>query len=311
MSFTLSHSAKKALNVLQYAKMMEKLVKPVIRKTFKIRESGRSSDYISPSFGYGCLLNCSYCYMKRHKPEGLDYARNIGDILTEINTHAYFFADVEKPNQTDPEYITYDISCNEDFALHHKYYNWEKIFQFFVDHPKAKATFATKVIPEAFLKFNPKEKVRIRFSLMPQSLKEILEPNTPDIHERIRAVNKFIEAGYDVHLNFSPVVVYPGWKEEYAHLFATCNILIGDEHKDKVKAEVIFLTHNVKKHEWNIANDIAGEGFLWNPDIQEPKTSQYGGENLRYERKQKREWIKEFIKLHDEIIPWNTIRYIF
>lgn len=37
------------------------LKKEVVRKTFKIRESGRSSDYISPSFGFGCLLECSYC----------------------------------------------------------------------------------------------------------------------------------------------------------------------------------------------------------------------------------------------------------
>lgn len=33
----------------------------VIRKTFTIRPSGRSTDYISPSFGFGCLYNCSYC----------------------------------------------------------------------------------------------------------------------------------------------------------------------------------------------------------------------------------------------------------
>ena len=26
-----------------------------------IRPSGRSTDFISPSFGYGCLYNCSYC----------------------------------------------------------------------------------------------------------------------------------------------------------------------------------------------------------------------------------------------------------
>ena len=25
-------------------------------------------------------------------------------------------ADVKKPNQTHPEYITYDIACNEDFV---------------------------------------------------------------------------------------------------------------------------------------------------------------------------------------------------
>jgi sulfatase maturation enzyme AslB (radical SAM superfamily) len=89
----------------------ESTLRLVTRKTFKIRPSGRSSDYIAPSFGYGCLLNCSYCYMKRHKPEGLDLATNTEDILSEINSHA-MFAQVDKPNQTDPEYITYDIACN-------------------------------------------------------------------------------------------------------------------------------------------------------------------------------------------------------
>ena len=37
------------------------ILEKVTRKTFTIRESGRSSDYITPSFGYGCLLSCSYC----------------------------------------------------------------------------------------------------------------------------------------------------------------------------------------------------------------------------------------------------------
>ena len=33
----------------------------VNRKSMTIRPSGRSTDFISPSFGYGCLFNCSYC----------------------------------------------------------------------------------------------------------------------------------------------------------------------------------------------------------------------------------------------------------
>ena len=45
------------------------LVNYVDRKSMTIRESGRSSDYITPSFGYGCLLDCTYCYMKRHLSE--------------------------------------------------------------------------------------------------------------------------------------------------------------------------------------------------------------------------------------------------
>jgi len=47
--------------------------------------------------------------MKRHKPEGLTIATNTEDILSEINSHAWF-AQVDKPNQTHAEYITYDIS---------------------------------------------------------------------------------------------------------------------------------------------------------------------------------------------------------
>jgi hypothetical protein len=31
-----------------------------------------------------------------------------------------------------------------------------------------------------------------------------------------------------------------------------------------------------------ILNDIPGEDLIWRPDIQESKTSQYGGENIRY-----------------------------
>jgi hypothetical protein len=37
------------------------LVEKVTRKSMIIRPSGRSTDFISPSFGHGCLYNCSYC----------------------------------------------------------------------------------------------------------------------------------------------------------------------------------------------------------------------------------------------------------
>ena len=72
-----------------------------IRQSLKIRPSGRSTDFISPSFGWGCLYNCSYCYMKRHKPENLSIAKNTNQILTEINNHAIFAElEIKKPNQT-------------------------------------------------------------------------------------------------------------------------------------------------------------------------------------------------------------------
>jgi len=284
------------------------LIQKTQRKTFLIRPSGRSTDFISPSFGYGCLYNCSYCYMKRHKPEGLSVATNIHDILTELNNHAYF-TPVEKPNQTHADYTTYDISCNEDFALHAKYYDWERIFEFFRDHPIAMGSFATKYVNPKLLNFDPQGKVRVRFSLMPQYMSTLHEPGTSKIIDRIKAINAFIEAGYDVHVNFSPVIVEDNWLEDYEELFNMLNDYV--EYKDQVLAEVIFLTHNEKKHEANLEKHPETEVHLWNPVIQEEKISQYGGTNVRYARHVKHLYIDAFKALHDKIIPWNTIRYIF
>ena len=74
---------------------------------------------------------------------------------------------------------------------------------------------------------------------------------------------------------------------------------------------LIFIVSKEDKHAYNLANNLPGESLLWKPEIQEEKISQYGGENIRYKHKLKAQYIKEWTELHDNIIPWNTIRYIF
>lgn len=275
----------------------------------KIYHSGRSTDFIAPSITIGCQYDCSYCYLKRHHPDkSVDVSTNINEILTTINSHVYF-AEIAKPNQTDDQYITYDIGCNADIGLDSKYWNWQYVFEWFKDHDLAKASFATKRVNPKFLSFNPERKVRIRFSLMPIEYSQLLEPKTSHIVERIQAINDFYEAGYDVHINFSPIIVYDGWLDKYEELFKLVDKLIKDEIKQYVKAECIFLTHNEEMHQKNKDND--GECLLWNPSIQEFKISEMGGKNIRYKYNLKEDYINQFVELHDEIIPWNSIRYIF
>ena len=295
------------------------LIKKTVRKALEIKESGRSTDFITPSFGFGCLYNCSYCYCKRHVNDGLSIAENVDQILDVISKHyeslrPWFVKN--KPNQTDPVFVTYDIGCNEDLALHAKYHEINKIFHFPSTKMRMKFSFATKYVnydlPDIQSKYahDPfSTPVRIRFSLMPQKYSSILEPNTSSILERIQAIDKFIDKGYEVHINFSPVVVTDTWIEDYRDLF-----LLVDQHvtkKERVKCEVIFLTHNEKKHKYNLANNIPGEDMLWRPEIQEPKKSQYGGDNIRYKHQLKSNYVYQFKALHNALIPWNTIRYIF
>jgi DNA repair photolyase len=58
------------------------------------------------------------------------------------------------------------------------------------------------------LSYDPKGKTRIRFSLMPERIAKVVDVRTSSVSERIEAINDFVQAGYEVHLNFSPVIVY-------------------------------------------------------------------------------------------------------
>lgn len=277
-----------------------------VRKALKIKDNGRSSDFITPSFIWGCGYKCSYCTMRRYKPEGFDIASNIDQIINIILDHSLSLGK-KMPNQVDEDFWVYEIGCNSDMALHAKHYDWKKVFDFFKYGINIKATFATKYVNRNLLTYYPRRKVRIRFSLMPQNMSTIYEPKTSLIIDRIKAVDEFCKAGYDVHLNFSPVIAYKGGLNDYRKLFELVDKYVS--YKDQVKAEVIFLTHNEKLHQYNVQNNIPGEDLLWQPDLQEPKISSYGSSNVRY--KNKKAIISLWKVLHDEIIPWNTIRYIF
>jgi spore photoproduct lyase len=287
------------------------MMKYVKRKAMIIRESGRSSDYITPSFGYGCLYKCSYCYMRRHNKRGLSIANNTNEILDAMDRHMWLLDWPKDPNQTHEKYYTYDFSCNEDYVLHAKYHDWHKLFDYFKENDKAMGTAATKCVNKNLLSYNANRKVRIRFSVMPQKLSDVLEPHTSKIIDRLKAINDFYDAGYDVHINYSPIIMYKDFVYDYKKLFEDVNNIVDDSIKDKVKAECIFLTHNKDMHEYNVANNVKGEEYLWNPGLQENKKSQYGGNNIRYYHHYKRKYVNKFEKLHKDNISWQKIRYIF
>ena len=245
---------------------------------------------------------CSYCYMRRHIPNSLTIANNPEDILIAVERHADELPYPKIPNQTHEEYYTYDFSCNEDFVLHAKYHDWRMIFDYFKYHEKAMGTGATKYVNKDLLEYEANRKIRIRFSIMPQVLSDILEPNTSKIIDRIKAVNDFYNVGYDVHLNFSPIIIYDNHTEDYNKLFKLVDEIVDDSIKNKVKAECIFMTHNEKMHDYNINNNVKGENLLWQPKLQEKKVSQYGSKNIRYNHIKKRTYINNFIENHNILI---------
>lgn len=273
-------------------------------KTLTTKDNGRSSDAVSPNFIYGCLGGCmkSYCYVGRYNHDKVYINENTEQILASI----YAWVDKQVwpkvPNQVDPIYYAIDIGCSTDIPLHSKYYDWQKVFDFFNNQYKSKSTFATKY-PTKF-KVDQYDlssvKHRIRISLMPQKISDILEPKTDSIEDRI-AMIPILQQKMEVHLNFSPIVYYPGWLEDYRELFEKLKNFT-------FQSECIFLTYNNIQAQ---RNSPEVNKLLWLPALQEVKNSQYAADNIRYEKYFKHGLILEFKELYSQYFPLETIRYIF
>lgn len=170
--------------------------------------------------------------------------------------------------------------------------------------PNAKASFATKFVNRDPLEWDPQGRTRVRFSLMPAGMAKLVDIRTTPVGERIAAIDDFVAAGYEVHLNFSPVIVAPGWLEEWAELFDAIDAALSPAAKAQLACEVIFLTHNEQLHEVNLGWHPKAEEVLWRPDLQEVKLSQNGDRNVRYRAAaDKRANLARFAALLDERLP--------
>lgn len=290
---------------------MKKQIRYINKKTLDCRLSNRSTNFIAPDLITGCAFKCSYCYMRRNKPYGIDIANNLSEIITAIDTHSKSLSFPKNPDQTHEKYWTYDIGCNTDVALHYKHTDYNALFDYFKNNEHVFGSFATKYVNLNLLKYNPNRKLRIRFSLMPEVYRQILEPKTSPIIDRIKAIELFYNAGWDVHVNFSPVIAYNKSSKLYEELFKLLDDIVPNNIKPFVKSEVIFLTHNEKMHNYNLIHNPKAEELLWQPIYQELKKSTYGGYVLRYNHILKKQMIDKFKIIHLKHIPWNTIRYIF
>jgi spore photoproduct lyase family protein len=283
-------------------------------KSPRIRPNGRSSDFIAPSQANGCAMSCAYCYVPRRKgfANPITVFANIEQILRTTERHIARQGPKAEPNQCDPADWVYDIGensdCSVDAAIAR---NVADLIELFARTDGAKASFATKAVNRDLLELDPRGGTRVRFSLMPRADSKLLDVRTDPVADRIAAIDDFVAAGYEVHVNLSPVVVRDGWLADWDELLGELDAGVGAAAKAQLAAEVIFLTHNDRLHEVNLGWHPRAEELLWTPETQEPKRSQTGGLNVRYRRGFKGSRVRELLDLIERRAPWLRVRYAF
>lgn len=301
-------------NLQNWNKVKRNVLVLGVKSSLYAQPNSRSSDFIAPSHANGCAMACTYCYVSRQKgfANPITAFVNIEGIMGYLRRHTARQGWKMQPSQIDPKYWVYDLGCNSDCSVDALISdNVLDLVSLFRTLPNAKASFATKFVNRDLLGYDPQRKTRIRMSLMPQCIAKTVDVRTSPVAERIASINDFHAAGYEVHLNFAPVIYYDGWQEDYRQLFDELADVLKPEVKAQLGAEIIFLTHNEKLHQINLGWHPKGEELLWKPELQETKYSQMGGRNLRYKRGFKAGLVHEFSELLKERLPACQIRYAF
>jgi len=285
------------------------------KKDVTCRPFYRSCDFIAPSQSNGCAMACSYCYVARRKGNANPVTAfvNIEEIVDSIERHAAKQGMKFDPTPADPELWVYELGTNSDLSVDAAVSdNVRDLVALFRSLPNAKATFATKFVNRAILSYDPQGRTRIRFSLMPPETSKLVDVRTSRIEDRVLAINDFVEADYEVNVNFGPVILKDGWRQDYAGLFSMLDEMLSEEAKQQLAAEIIFLTHSEGLHHANLRWHPKGEEILWRPDLQEHKVSQASGDRvLRYKKDLKRPLVAEFKALLAKFMPYCRVRYAF
>jgi spore photoproduct lyase len=285
-----------------------------VRKTMDFRPNGRSADFIAPSAANGCAMACAYCYVPRRKgfANPITTFVNIERILGAVTRHAAKQGPRTEADQVDPARWVYDVGENGDCSVDATISdNVRDLIAHFRGLPNAKASFATKYVNRDLLGYDPQRTTRVRVSLMPERTARVVDVRTSPIAQRLAFVDDLVRAGFEVHVNLSPVIAYDGWLDDWAELCDQLDAVLSPAAKAQLAAEVIFLTHNAALHEVNLGWHPAAEALLWTPEWQEEKRSEQGGVNVRYRTGLKGQLVRQLLDLLAARLPYCRVRYAF
>jgi spore photoproduct lyase len=194
-----------------------------LKKNIRPKVNGRSADFVMSAPIVGCQLVCQYCNISRHREFGnpIEQYTNIEQILLSTRDHLEGLPQPKVLNQTGPLY-TYDI-CEASDALSGANIDiTNKIVNYFMTDPvmkeRAQCTFATKLTNYKGLVEGNRKNTRLRLSLMPETIRSKVEFGTATISQRLKSINHFYDKGWEVHINFSPIILTDNWLLEYKEL---------------------------------------------------------------------------------------------
>lgn len=213
-----------------------------------------------------------------------------------------------KINNESEKELTFEIGSNSDLILENTItgnLEWT-IKQFIERTEKGNLTFPTKFnMVDSILNLNHEGRIIVRMSVNPEQIIREIEIGTSPLKNRVEAINKLKEAGYNVGILIAPIILVENWKEEYQKLIKYLAENLSEKVKKEAFFELIFMTYSY------IHNAINTEAFPNRPNLydKEQMTGRGRGK-YTYKREVREEAEKEIRKLMQQYFPSNEIKYM-
>ncbi len=282
----------------EFLKMKRNLIIGV-RKTHKFVENHKVSDYLVPYTSSGCIASCMYCYLvcNYNKCAYMRLFVNREKMLEKI---------IKTANNSTNE-LTFEIGSNSDLILENTITNnlvWT--IENFTNTSKGKLTFPTKFsCVDDLLPLEHKQKIIIRMSVNPEYIINNVEFGTSRLKDRVEAINKLVEANYEVGILIAPVIFLENWRELYHELIIYLNENLSEKAKKVIFFEVIFMTYSY------VHNAINQEAFINRIEIfDKDKMTGRGKGKYMYKEDVRKEGDKFFREELNKYFRNNKIWYI-
>lgn len=212
--------------------------------------------YLTPNFGYdlffyntlaiNCLYDCSYCYL-----QGM---YNTPHLVIFVNNVDFINATKELLKKHANKKIYLALSYDTDLpAIEHLYPYCAEWINFAKENNNLTIEIRTKSNNISFLNnILPIDNVILAWSILPEKIIHLFEPATPNLKQRISAINQAVSNGWKVMLCIDPLIAIPDYKTIYSDFIKQISIEIPLQKIHKISLGTFRMNadffKNVKKN---------------------------------------------------------------
>ena len=163
------------------------------------------------NLGFGCRFECEYCFLQQYQNlHAVLLPANVDEFLAKIDGAKFCNGLFDRPRIGSGEFT--DSLVFDDLTQYSA-----QIVPFFHARPHLQFEFKTKSVNiSGLLSAGGCENVVVSWSVNAAPITNFVEHFTPNLTARLQAACEVARAGYRLGFHFDPVVIYNGYRQDYA-----------------------------------------------------------------------------------------------